>query len=353
MLVSLKIENFALIDQLTLPLQPGLNVLTGETGAGKSIILDAIEAVLGGRASSRLIRSGEKKALLEATFRPPGELQDWLTQQEIPLTEEGYLICSRELTASRGAVRSRSRLNGVVVNKPQLEVLKPSLVEITAQGQTMQLGATNLQQNWLDGFGGAKLLTQRDRVSQSYQAATAAFQTLDRRRKAEQQRQQQLDLFEFQGQELGAANLEEADELVNLQQEHQRLSHAVELQQQSYQVYQILYENDGGVEACADLLGKASSILADMLRFDPEVEPIIDLVSDAMTQVEEAGRQINSYGEGVETDPERLQAIDQRISQLKQLCRKYDGICRNCWNTIRKFRPPWSCSMGMVSPLKR
>ncbi|NEQ32116.1 MAG: DNA repair protein RecN [Leptolyngbya sp. SIO4C5] len=323
MLVSLKIENFALIDQLTLPLQPGLNVLTGETGAGKSIILDAIEAVLGGRASSRLIRSGEKKALLEATFRPPGELQDWLAQQEIPLTEEGYLICSRELTASRGAVRSRSRLNGVVVNKPQLEVLKPSLVEITAQGQTMQLGATNLQQNWLDGFGGAKLLTQRDRVSQSYQAATAAFQTLDRRRKAEQQRQQQLDLFEFQGQELGAANLEEADELVNLQQEHQRLSHAVELQQQSYQVYQILYENDGGVEACADLLGKASSILADMLRFDPEVEPIIDLVSDAMTQVEEAGRQINSYGEGVETDPERLQAIDQRISQLKQLCRKY------------------------------
>ncbi|MGP1373493.1 MAG: DNA repair protein RecN [Almyronema sp.] len=323
MLVSLKIENFALIDQLTLPLKPGLNVLTGETGAGKSIILDAIEAVLGGRASSRLIRSGEKKALLEATFIPPVELHDWLAQQQIPLSETGQLVCSRELTASRGAVRSRSRLNGVVVNKPQLETLKPSLVEMTAQGQTMQLGAANLQQNWLDGFGGDELLAQRDRVNEAYQLATAAFQALDRRRKAEQQRLQQLDLFEFQGQELGGANLEEPDELVNLQQEQQRLSHAVELQQQSYQVYQILYENDGGAEACGDLLGKASSILEDMLRFDPSVEPIIDLVSEALAQVEEAGRQINSYGEDVETDPERLQIVEQRISQLKQLCRKY------------------------------
>ncbi|NJL85285.1 MAG: DNA repair protein RecN, partial [Leptolyngbyaceae cyanobacterium SM1_1_3] len=242
--------------------------------------------MLGGKASSRQIRSGEKKALVEATFIPPVELQDWLAQQAIPLPESGYLVCSRELTASRGAVRSRSRLNGVVVNKPQVEVLKQSLVEITAQGQTMQLGAANLQQSWLDGFGGAKLLIQRDRVGQAYQRATAAFQALDRRRQAEQQRLQQLDLFEFQGQELNRAALEDADELVSLQQEQQRLSHAVELQQQSYQVYQVLYENDGDAAACADLLGKASSILEDMLRFDPEVEPIIDLVSEAMAQVE-------------------------------------------------------------------
>ncbi|MEO1592727.1 MAG: DNA repair protein RecN, partial [Cyanobacteria bacterium J06632_22] len=322
MLVSLKIENFALIDQLELSLQSGLNVLTGETGAGKSIILDAIDAVLGGKTSGRSVRTGASKGLIEATFKLLPSVKDWLTEHNIP-AESGELICTRELTTTRGAVRSRSKLNGVSVKKPQMEALRQHLVEMTAQGQTVLLGSLDMQRNWLDGFGEPTLMQQRSKVEKAYAAATEAKQALDRRRRAEQQRLQQLDLFEYQARELSAARLEDPNELENLKQEHQRLSHSVELQKQSYDVFQILYESDGSFAACSEMLGKAEGILTDMNRYDETVEPILDMVSDALAQIEEAGRMVNTYGEGLETDPERLAEVEQRLSTLKQLCRKY------------------------------
>lgn len=323
MLVALRIENFALIDALELTLQPGLNVLTGETGAGKSIILDAIDAVLGGRVTQRMVRAGEKRAIVEATFALTPAVHDWLQTQGLEVTGD-RLICTRELTSGQNnTVRSRSRLNGVAVNKPQMESLRLRLVEITAQGQTLQVGDPLLQLAWLDGVGGAAIAQHCDQVAASYVAAAEAYSALERRRRAEQQRQEQLDLFEYQARELNAAGLEDPEELTQLEQERQRLAHAVELQQQSYEVYQILYENDRNAAACADLLGQASQTLEDMLRYDPEVAPILDMVSDALAQVEEAGRQINAYGEGIEADPQRLQVVEERITQLKQLCRKY------------------------------
>ncbi|MEM6251441.1 MAG: DNA repair protein RecN [Cyanobacteria bacterium P01_D01_bin.156] len=322
MLTSLKIDNFTLIDQLELSLQPGLNVLTGETGAGKSIILDAIDTVLGGKASGKLVRTGEKKALIEATFQTPPAVADWLNANDIPLNGDG-LRCSRELTTGRGAVRSRSRLNDVVVKKNQLEELRQLLVEITAQGQTIQLGSLDAQRNWLDGFAGSQHLRQRQSVSAAYTTATEARQALERRRRAEQQRQQQLDLFEYHAQDLNGAELQDGDELDLLKQEHQRLSHSVELQKQSYEAYQILYESDGSFDNCSDLLSRVEQILSSMQRFDDQVTPVLDLISDSLAQVEEAGRQINTYGENLETDPTRLAEVEARMSYLKQLCRKY------------------------------
>ncbi len=331
MLSALKIENFALIDRLDLELKPGLNVLTGETGAGKSIILDAIDAVLGGKASGKWVRTGASKAMVEGTFavgmadgKGDPRIASWLSEYDIP--DKGNLLtCRRDFTAAKGSgsVRSRSRLNGVAVNKPRMEELRSLLIEITAQGQTMQLGSPDLQRDWLDGFGERKLVQQGQQVAKDYAAAAAAKKLLETRRKAEQQRAEQLDMFEFQSKELSAAGIADPEELDNLQVEHHRLSHGVELQQQSYQTYQILYENDGG-EACADMLGQAESILSDMLRYDPEVNSVLEMVSEAIAQVQEAARQINTYGENIETDPQRLAEIDQRMAQLKQLCRKYN-----------------------------
>ncbi|MEO1619546.1 MAG: AAA family ATPase, partial [Cyanobacteria bacterium J06632_3] len=322
MLVSLKIENFALIDQLDLDLQPGLNVLTGETGAGKSIILDAIDAVLGGKATGRWVRTGTEKALVEAAFQSDSRISDWLSEQEIPRKGD-TITCRRDLTTAKGSVRSKSRLNGVIVKKPQMESLRQLLIEITAQGQTLQLGDPDMQRDWLDGFGDKKLVKQRAKVAVDYEAASAAKKVLETRRRADRQRAEQLDMLQFQNKEFSEAELDDPNELEDLQVEHQRLSHSVELQQQSYQVYQILYENDGGA-ACADMLGDVENIFTDMLRFDPDVNPMLEMVADALAQVQEAGRQINAYGENIETDPERLSEIDARISQLKQLCRKYN-----------------------------
>lgn len=327
MLSALKIENFALIDRLELALQPGLNVLTGETGAGKSIILDAIDAVLGGKANGRWVRTGTEKAFVEAAFDISSDdprIAEWLDTYDIP-SKGNLLTCRRDLTAgaSGGSVRSRSRLNGVAVKKPQMEELRRLLIEITAQGQTLQLGSPDIQRDWLDGFGDRKLTKQRQQVEIDYEAAATAKKILDTRRRAEQQRTDQLEMFQFQNKELTEAALSDPEELDNLQIEHQRLSHSVELQQQSYQIYQMLYENDSG-EACADMLGQAEGVLSDMLRFDPAVDPILEMVSEAAAQVQEAARQINAYGENIETDPQRLEEIEQRIAQLKQLCRKYN-----------------------------
>lgn len=321
MLLSLRIENFALIDRLELEVTAGLNVLTGETGAGKSIILDAIDVVLGGRTSSRVIRTGEERALVEASFNLEPRLAAWLATQEIePL--EGGLVCTREIVNTQGNFRSRSRLNGVLVNRQQMESLRECLVEITAQGQAVQLGQAATQREWLDGFGGQKLIQQRAQVAEAFTAWHQVQQALDQYRRSERQRLQQQDLLDYQVRELQQANLLEPDELEQLEQERQRLSHSVELKQQSYQVYQALYQNDTGEPACADLLGQAAVILSAMTRYDTQAQPILDLVNDAQAQVEAAGRQLSAYGD-LETDPQRLQVVEERLSELKQICRKY------------------------------
>jgi DNA repair protein RecN (Recombination protein N) len=203
-----------------------------------------------------------------------------------------------------------------------MDRLRERLVEITAQGQTVSLMAASHQRGLLDLYGGSSLLQQRDQVAAAYMTCQEAAQALERRRQSEQQRLQRLDWLEYQTQELKAANLREVDELEQLEQERQRLSHVVDLQQQSYQAYQALYQNESGT-AAADLLGEAETTLNDMVRFDAQLQPLLDMVSAALAQVVEASHQINAYGDGLESDPERLLSVEERIQALKQICRKY------------------------------
>lgn len=323
MLLSLRIENFALIDSLELGFGEGLNVLTGETGAGKSIILDAIAAVLGDKVTARVLRTGATRSLLEATFAMTPVLQGWLATQAIEVMEDGTLICSRELSITATGLRSRSRVNGVLVNKQQLDTLRESLVEITAQGQTLQLGQPAIQRQLLDSFGGPALDQQRQQVAVIFADYQAALRALEVRQQSQQQRLQRLDLLQYQLQELTAAQLSDPQELTELEQERHRLGHSVELKQQSYAVYQALYQNEQGGMAAADLLGQAETILTDMHTYDAQLASILELVSSALTQVAEAGRQINAYGSSLETDPDRLQVVEARIQELKQIARKY------------------------------
>ncbi|NET89420.1 MAG: DNA repair protein RecN [Kamptonema sp. SIO1D9] len=323
MLQTLRIRNFALIDSLELDLGAGLNVLTGETGAGKSIILDAIDIALGGKVSSRLIRTGNKRAMVEATFTADPATAAWLKEQEIDLMDEELVICSRDLAIAPSSLRSRSRVNGVLVNRKFMDRLRSRLVEITAQGQTVQLMIPTLQRNLLDLYGGEELLQQRETVARAYEICSQAEQALTKRRSSEQQRLQRLDLIEYQTKELSAANLSDPDELEQQLSEREMLSHVVELQKLSYQVYQLLYQNDTGEPAAADLLGQVESLLTEMAEYDKKIEPILEVVKTAVTQVVEAGQQINGYGDRLEVDPDRLAEVEERVRILKQICRKY------------------------------
>jgi len=323
MLSCLQIENFTLIDRLELTFGSGLNVLTGETGAGKSIILDAIDIVLGGKVNHRVIRQGSQQSTLEATFSLTPELIAWLESQEIDLLEDNSLTISRELVITNNSLRSRSRINGVVSNRQQMAQIRDFLVEITAQGQTVQLMDANRQRELLDLYGGESLLRQREKVATAYLNWQESKNILNNRLQSEQNRLQRLDLLEYQLKELESANLTDADEFEQLEQERNRLSHGVDLQNSSYQVYQLLYQNDRDQPAVADLLGKAENILTNMMVYDRSLEPILEMVRSALNQVVEAGQEINVYGDSLEADPERLNEIEERIVQLKRICRKY------------------------------
>ncbi|MCC5645208.1 DNA repair protein RecN [Nostoc sp. CHAB 5824] len=323
MLLCLRIENFALIDQLELEFGAGLNVLTGETGAGKSIILDAIDAALGGKVSSRVIRTGTSRAMVEATFTSNAPLAAWLTEQEIDLLDENSVVISREITATATNIRSRSRVNGVLVNRQIMGGMRDRLVEITAQGQTVQVGQSAQVRDWLDLYGGDSLMQQRHKVATSFSAYQQAHLVLEKRRTSERERLQQFDLLTYQVQELGAANLTEPNELEQLGQERERLNHVVDLQQMSYKIYQALYQNDNETPAAADLLGDSEATLNDMVEYDTQLQPLLELVRDAQAAVMEVGRQINAYGDGLEADPHRLEEVEERIQELKQICRKY------------------------------
>lgn len=320
MLRLLRIENFALIEHLEIPFRAGLNVLTGETGAGKSIILDALDAALGGPA--RALRSGSERGLVEAVFHLNPELAAWLEQEQIDPLEEG-LVCSRELLLRNGKLTSRSRVNGVLVNKAQMLSLRSQLVEITAQGQTVQIQSPQTQRRWLDDFGGEKLLRTRAEVAALYQTWNYLKTETESRRQNQQLRLQRLDLLQLQAQELLALRLEDPDELAKLERERDRLAHRVELQQQSYAAHQLLYQNDSGSPAIADLLGQAERLLQAMTQRDPDLAPLAEMLSSALIQVEEVGRELLRYGETLEADPGRLNKIERRLAQLRQACRKY------------------------------
>jgi DNA repair protein RecN (Recombination protein N) len=323
MLSVLRIENFALVDRLELSFGAGLNVLTGETGAGKSIILDAIDAVLGGKVSSRLVRTGSNRAIVEATFIANAALAGWLNEQEIDLLDENSVVVSREITINTSNIRSRSRVNGVLVNRQMMTEMRDRLVEITAQGQTVQVGQSAQVREWLDAYGDERLWQQRQGVMSAFIQHQQAFQLLEKRRKSDRERLQQLDLLTYQVQELGDANLGDGDELEQLQQEHQRLNHVVELQQMSYKVYQALYQNDAESPTATDLLGDSEAALTDMVDYDSQLQPLLDMVRDVQATVAEVARQVNTYGESLEADPQRLEEVEERIRQLKQICRKY------------------------------
>ncbi|MGC9505444.1 DNA repair protein RecN [Baaleninema sp.] len=307
MLLRLQIENFALIDSLHLEFGRGLNVLTGETGAGKSIVLDALDAVLGGKASRRAIRTGADRACIEATFA----------------FSEEVVACRRDLIASRRGCRSKYRFDGRAANQKDVLQWRDGVVEIAAQGQAVQLGQTPHQRQLLDLYGGRELLAAREVVASAFDRLQQAEKALAERLDRDRQRAQQLDLWRFQLEELQNAQLESPEELDDLQREAQRLSHVVELQQQSYRVYQALYDSDDDAAAASDLLGDAEAVLDDMVQFDDRVESILTLVREALVRVEEAGQQINAYADELEVDPERLQVVGDRIRQLKQICRKY------------------------------
>ena len=325
MLTGLQLQNIALIDQLELEFGSGFTVLTGETGAGKSILLDALDAVLGGAqgaAGQRLLRDGSERARIEASFQLSPQLRDWLSEADFEPEDE--LLISREWKRQDGdRWSSRSRLNGTPVNRQQLLSLRPLLIDLTVQGQTQLLSKPGQQRRWLDRLGGSSLAALKADVASAWQGwceSAAALEAVEReQQRSEEERADQEALLE----QLEAAGLEDPGEQERLEQEQDRLVHGVRLQEGLAQLFRRLRDGAEQAPSLQDHLAASVQELQSMAQLDSSLVELRDQALDLEANVEELLRCLDHYGLALESDPEHLDRIQERLADLKRLQRRH------------------------------
>ncbi len=325
MLTGLRLENIALIERLELAFSTGFTVLTGETGAGKSILLDALDALLGsaqGSQGARLLRRGAERGRIEASFSLSPPVRDWLERQELE-AEEGELLLSRDWRLQDDRLTSRHRLNGVVVGRGQVLELRPLLLDLTVQGQTQQLGRPGQQRRWLDRFAGEGLAASLEATRTAWlqwkgEAEALARARADRERFAlERDRQEQLLA------ELEAADLEDPAERQRLQGEQDRLAHAVRLQEGVMALIGRLVEGAEAAPSVLDHLAACDQELQAMAALDADVVALHGACADALAGLQDLARDLDRYGSLLESDPESLALLQERMAQLKALERRH------------------------------
>jgi DNA repair protein RecN (Recombination protein N) len=317
MLTTLRIKNLALVDDLTLELQPGCNAITGETGAGKSIIIGALNLVLGERADRSLIRSGSGSCSVEAVFdvkKLKAPLKIFLEENGLEPCDENQLVLKRTFTASG---TNRQFVNGSPTTLNVLATIGEWLVDMHGPHDHQSLLHSAKQLAILDAFGG--LEKERD-----------AFGELVRRRAIleneksalivdEKTYAQQLDLLRFQVREISAARLQ-ADEEKSVEEEFNRASNAAKLLQLSQSALDVLSENENSLLAQSGAIGR---VLAELQRVDSGAENLAELHSQAGETLRELQSELSRYAEKVDVDPARLAVLEERLDLIQSLKRKY------------------------------
>ena len=323
MLGEIRVSNFALIEDLTLELGPGLNVLSGETGAGKSIVIGAINLLLGERAATDQIRQGEESAFVEGIFAsgPPsfpeiGELLD-----EAGIESGETLIVAREVS-QRG--RSVGRINGRTMPISFLRKLGELLVDLHGQHQHQSLLSPDYQLALLDFYGGDETGSAVKAVEKLYRKRQDLKNNLADLGVDSAERERRMDVLSFQIKEIGEARLDPEEEERLLGKE-QILAHAEKLNQLVEETYDQLYRGDERREAPAviDAMALSKERLEEASRIDPELAPLVGLAESAAVQLEEISFTLRDYRDSFEYDPAELAAIQKRLEQLRILKRKY------------------------------
>src|SRR5213083_388052 len=299
MLRELRIRNFAVVENVTVPFAPGLNVLTGETGAGKSILVDAILLVRGARAQTDVIRADAESATVEAVFAvPDGGVAAALDEAGLTV-EEGEIVVRRELSRSG---RHRAFVNDAAVTVGLLERLGDALVQVHGQHEHQRL-----------------LEPVRERFAALFAKHREAREDLERRRGAGRDRAQREDLLRFQVSELDAARLRPGEE-EELSTERRRLQHAERFAAGLEEVGTLLQDD---AASAAARLARATRVLTDLGRLDPAFGAPVEMVEAARVQVDETLAAVRALRDTIVFEPGRLEAIDDRLDALKRLARKY------------------------------
>ena len=322
MLRLLSVTNFATIEQLEIELAPGFGVLTGETGAGKSIIVDALSLLLGGRADVGMVRSGARRSRVEGIFLLGGDISQKidvaLGEYEIDVGEE-EMILAREVNVDG---RNTCRVNGRIVPLRLLSTLAQHLVDIHGQNQHLSLLRVREHMDILDKYGG--LWQLRSEVAGVVRQLTEVRQELEQLRKDEKELAQRVDFLRYQVAEIGTANLRPAED-DDLTLERDRVANAEQIITLSDHAYRALYDGFDRHESVMDLMGQVSKDLSQLERLDPSLSQTVESVDALTHQVDELARALRSYRDGIEYSPARLQELEERLDLINSLKRKYGG----------------------------
>ncbi len=317
MLRALRVSDLAIIDAIELVLEPGFNVVTGETGAGKSILLHALDVALGGRPEADLVRAGADEAVVEALFEDvsPG-VRDVLAAAGVADDGGGQLLVRRVL--ARGG-RSRAHVNGALASLALLRDLAPQVLRVYGQDEHQALRRVESHRELLDAAAG--LAPDVEEMRSRFAALTSARQALAERHARQQAARERTELLRFQLGELEAAALV-AGEDAALDAERARLVHAERLRSLAGGAEAGVYS---GEASAVDMLGRALGALREAERLDGGLAGARGLLEQALAELEEAGAQLGRYVRSLAPDPERLEAIDRRLAELARLRKKYGG----------------------------
>jgi DNA repair protein RecN (Recombination protein N) len=315
MLIELRIRDYAVIEELSLKLESGLNVLSGETGAGKSIIVGALSLLVGERASSQVVRKGASRSVVEAVFdiAQSARLQERLAEGGFSL-EEGLLILRREVAAEG---RNRAWVNGSPATASTVGSLGEMLVDIHGQHEHQSLLRASRQREILDVYGRTNGLAEE--VADRYRKMEALRKSLQEKRTRVRELEARADFLRFQLQEIEAGDLRPGEEEA-LEVEARRLEHAQELASGARGLQEGLYGGEGSV---SDRVAELQSLLDRLARLDPSLSETSGTLEEAFHLLAEAGQRMGSYASGIESDPARLGEIRERQDLLFKLKRKY------------------------------
>lgn len=317
MLLELSIRNFAIIKEVTISFRRGLNILTGETGAGKSIIIDALGLLLGERGSVDFVRHGEKRAEVEGMFELPesSPALDICEHFGIPVDSDRILIIRRELSLQGKNV---IRINGHLATLVMLRELGPWLVQVHGQHDAHALLQGDRHIEWLDAFGHDVLSRTKQEVAKLYEAYRKAKQELARMAKNERELVQRIDLLEYQLQEIEAAHLQPGEEEV-LQQLRKKGMNAEKIVSGLQDAYHALSGDQRGL----DWLGHAMAELERLLPYDESLQPVVESIQQAFYQVEDAVHTLRQLKDRQDFDPAQMAEVEQRLHLIQGLKRKY------------------------------
>ena len=315
MLMSLQVRDFAIVDRIDIEFESGMTVLTGETGAGKSILVDALGLVLGERGNAQLVRDGAKRAEFAAEFDVSrlASAAAWLEEQALDMDNECLL---RRVINADG--RSRAFINGNAVPVAQLKNLGEQLIDIHGQHFHQSLSRRSIQRDLLDHFGG--LLDKRSATERSFADWNAIADRLQQLSAAESDRASRLDLLSFQLQELDSLALK-AGEVDALNTERQKLQNSGRLAEGVASALRQLFEDDAA--NANNLIADAVRNIEKLVEYDIALEPVLELLTGASIQVTEAAESLRRYVDSVDMDPRRRDWVEERLDSIQTVSRKH------------------------------